>query len=157
MLERLKILISVRITTEEKKIEIGYRSESAILALLEPSKQHWLHEAVRGSKTCEDSLLPFGQEEHPALQHKFCELRENTRTRTMLYKNATQRLKNYQLLFFQKEKGAVRHFRNSDNNRKNKEQPCINQESEQQGRTQHRTWVYTCTPDNSCSCKRNPS
>ena len=69
MLERLKILISVRITTEEKKIEIGYRSESAILALLEPSKQHWLHEAVRGSKTCEDSLLPFGQEEHPALQH----------------------------------------------------------------------------------------
>ena len=40
MLERLKILISVRITTEEKKIEIGYRSESAILALLEPSKQH---------------------------------------------------------------------------------------------------------------------
>jgi len=62
------------------------------LALLEPSKQHWLHEAVRGSKTCEDSWLPFGQEEHPALQHIFCELRENTRTRTMLYKNATQRL-----------------------------------------------------------------
>ena len=24
-----------------------------------------------------------------------------------------------------------------------------------QGRTQHRTWVYTCTPDN--SCKRNRS
>ena len=25
----------------------------------------------------------------------------------------------------------------------------------EQGRTQHRTWVYTCTPDN--SCKRNRS
>jgi hypothetical protein len=48
---------------------IGYRSESAILALLlEDSKQHWLHEAAGGPETCEDSLLPFGQEEHPTLQ-----------------------------------------------------------------------------------------